>query len=108
MSDRTLFDPPHFDGATYVPKHDHERLTCQLGRVLYVLRDKRWRTLGEVAEAIEERCGCSDPEASISARLRDLRKPKFGGHEVHRRRRGEAKRGVYEYQLIPQDEETRA
>jgi len=39
----------------------------------------------------------SHPEASVSARLRDLRKEKFGGHVVERRA---VKRGLFEYRVI--------
>jgi hypothetical protein len=41
-----------------------------------------------------------DPEASISARLRDLRKPQFGGHTVERIRTGEGKRGLFLYRVV--------
>jgi hypothetical protein len=40
-----------------------------------------WMTLAELARKT------SYPEASISARLRHLRKPENGGHEVGKRRR---------------------
>lgn len=36
------------------------------------------------------------PEASVSARLRDLRKPKFGGHSIEKRRVG---RNQFEYRM---------
>lgn len=83
----------HFDGKTYEAPLDYERLGRQLLAVLSVVKDGRWRTLSEVAAETGE------PEASISARLRDLRKEKFGGHTVERRRRGEEKRGLFEYRL---------
>ena len=86
--------PPHFDGETYVPPLDHERLTKQLGRVEEAIADSQWRTLGE----LEVRTG--DPQASISARLRDLRKEKFGGYTIERRRRGDAHCGLFEYRLV--------
>jgi hypothetical protein len=38
-----------------------------------------------------------DPEASVSAQLRHLRKPRFGGHTVERRYMSN---GLYEYKLI--------
>jgi hypothetical protein len=52
-----------------------------------------WYTLGEL-ETIT-----GFPQASISARLRDFRKKKYGGHTVLRRRLGEG-RGTWEYQLV--------
>lgn len=94
----------HRDGATYEPALDYERLNGQQERVARVMADGRWRTLGEIQAEIEARFDTHDPQASLSARLRDLRKPKFGGHTVDRRRRGEGKRGLFEYRLLPTDE----
>lgn len=68
----------HFDGQTYSPVLDHKRLTGQLKRVYDVLSDGNWITLA----VLSERADC--PESSASARLRDLRKDKFGGHKVER------------------------
>lgn len=81
------------DGATYQRPLDKLRLAGQLGRVLAVMEDGTWRTLAELAEAT------GDPEASVSARLRDLRKPKFGGRQVQAQRRGDPTAGVWEYCL---------
>ncbi len=81
-----------FDGATYQPDKDQARLGAQLQRVLVVMQvGGRWRTLQEIASIT------GDPEASVSARIRDLRKPKFGGHQVEHRRRDGA--GLWEYKL---------
>lgn len=67
------------DGATFDRERDGVRLNAQHKRVFGVVRDGTWHTLEEIAK----RTG--DPEASVSARLRDFRKPKFGGLEVERR-----------------------
>lgn len=88
-------EAPAFDGETYEPAQDHERLGAQALRVWAVVRDGEWRTLAEI-EAV-----CGDPQASISARLRDFRKKKFGENDVPRRHRGDAVRGLYEYRVIP-------
>jgi len=88
---------PHFDGATYEAEFDYARLGKQMGRVAALMIDGNWRTLAEVAAVT------SDPEASISARLRDLRKPKFGGHTVERRARGARELGLFEYRLHRDD-----
>lgn len=90
--------PMRFDGDTYVPVLDEVRLTGQWLRVFTVMCDQQWRTLREIADAT------GDPEASISARLRDFRKPRFGGCIVKRQHRGELTRGLYEYQLLPPPE----
>ena len=83
----------HFDGETYEPEHDQVRLGKQLMAVFALMQDEKWRTLGE----IERITGY--PQASISARLRDLRKKRFGEYEVPRRRRGEPSEGLFEYRL---------
>jgi uncharacterized membrane protein len=49
-----------------------------------------WWTLAELARAT------GYPEASISARLRDLRKPKFGGYTVERQY---VERGLFRYRV---------
>ena len=82
-----------FDGITYEPKHDLVRLGAQMMRVYSTMRDRQWRTLAEISAITD------DPEASISARLRDLRKERFGEHAVERRRRGHAEKGLHEYRL---------
>jgi hypothetical protein len=84
----------NFGGDTYEPDLDHDRLKAQLYRVLDLMRDREWRTLFEIAGVT------GDPPQSVSARLRDFRKEKFGSHTVNRRRRGPAELGLFEYQLI--------
>ena len=56
--------------------------------------DREWRTLAEIARGVQ------GSEAAVSARLRDLRKPRYGGHTVNRKQRCTGKPGVYEYQLV--------
>lgn len=69
-----------FDGETYIPTLDHKRLTGQLKRVYDVMSDGKWHDLAFLSL-------CADaPEGSCSARLRDLRKDKFGAHTVDRKR----------------------
>lgn len=85
------FAQVRFNGADYVPERDDERLGKQLERVFWAMLDEQWHTLGAVARMT------GDPEASISAQLRHLRKPRFGGHKVERRYKGD---GLYEYKLI--------
>ena len=85
---------PEFGGPEYDPALDEERLTKQMGRVYACMIDGKWRTLGEICQIT------GDPEASISAQLRHLRKPSFGAYLVKRRRRGDRKNGLFEYQLL--------
>jgi DNA-binding CsgD family transcriptional regulator len=77
-----MSEPTLFDGVTYEPAQDAARLTGQLDRVCNLMRDGQWRTLSEIAVRV------GGSEAGVSARLRDLRKAKFGSYEVSRRRIG--------------------
>jgi hypothetical protein len=82
-----------FDGETYDPCHDQVRLSRQADAVFRIMSDGAWRTLEEIAEMVNV------PTQSVSARLRDFRKPRFGGHNVKRRRRGDPSSGSFEYKL---------
>lgn len=88
-----------FQGTTYVPSLDRERLGDQLIRVIDLMADGKWRSLREIAGATD------DPEASISARLRDIRKL-CGADAMESRRRPsvDARKGVWEYKvnLLPE------
>lgn len=83
-----------FDGETYEEPRDKKRILGTLQRVFVLMQDGHWRTLEEISRHI------ISPPASVSARLRDFRKPRFGSHEVERRVRGEASCGLWEYRLI--------
>lgn len=88
-----------FDGGTVNAAKDDARLSGQLKKVASLMADHEWRTLAEIHAIV------GGSEAGISARLRDLRKPKFGSHFVERQRRqrgnnGPApKSGLWEYRL---------
>ena len=69
MIQPTFFDA--FDGQTFDYAQDHGRLKTALGRIAVLMRDGQPRTLAEIAKAAET------SEAGASARLRDLRKPKW-------------------------------
>ncbi len=86
--------PNHFNGPDYEPKHDLIRLTGQIERVFDLMSDHAWRTLGEIADLT------GDPESSVSAQLRHLRKKRFGAHRVDKRARGVRKHGLFEYMLV--------
>ncbi len=77
-----------FGGSTYSAPRDFDRLGSQLDRVEALMADGAWRSLS----GIRERCGGG--EASISARLRDLRKL---GKTVERRH---VKGGLWEYRVV--------
>lgn len=81
-----------FDGATFDPALDKVRLTGQLERVQRLMADGQWRTLKEIQAVV------GGSEAGLSARLRDIRKPRFGGRNVERRRRSVS---LWEYRVLP-------
>lgn len=84
---------PKFDGKTYNSERDDDRLRGQLDIVRTLMLDGRWRTLSAIAAE------CQYPDTSIpgiSARLRDLRKLKFGAHTVERRYLHD---GIWEYRM---------
>jgi hypothetical protein len=82
-----------FDGPVYAPAVDYERLTGQLLRVYAAIQDGQWRTLREIAEQT------GDPESSVSAQLRHLRKDKFGAFTIEKQPRGDRTIGLWEYRL---------
>lgn len=83
---------PAFGGKTFDPARDGSRLAAQLVAVKAVMADQRWRTLAELAAAVQA------PEASVSARLRDLRKPQHGAYQVEREH---VRRGLFRYRVLP-------
>lgn len=86
---------PQRDGKTYNHARDARRLAGQHCRVLAFMQDERWHTLSEIAVYTR------DPEASVSARLRDLRKPRFGSYTIQREY---VERGLFRYRLVTQKE----
>ncbi len=86
---------PRFGGETFDEKLDGDRLRSQLERVRRFMANHSdyWYTLAEIADEL------GYPEASISARLRDLRKQ---GYTVQRRR-VITQHGLWEYR-VPETE----
>lgn len=82
----TLFDGPDVNPA------DEKRLATALGRIYEALSGGRWYTL----EALAKVGRCS--EAAASARVRDLRKYRFGAHLIERRRVTET--GLWAYRMV--------
>lgn len=66
------------------------RANSELESVWQAMRDGAWRSVEELAALVE----C--PPASASARLRDLRKPQYGGWTVERAYAGG---GVWRYRV---------
>lgn len=82
-----------FDGPTIEPKRDDAPLKEQAQRVRVLMLDQRWRTLEEIGAAKN----ISNLQ-SVSARVRDMRKTKWGGYTVERRIRAGHKR-LFEYRI---------
>lgn len=80
------------DGWTFHPPADASRLNAQAVRVFEVMRDGAWHTLAEISTTT------GDPESSVSARLRDFRKDRFG-HMVVIGERIKAGGGTWQYRL---------
>lgn len=118
FSAKTLFDqrtlgptcekvapPPEIDGETCEEKLDGPRLRKQLERVReYALAIfPKWKTAAEIAAELERQYEPTKfPEPSVGARLRDLRKEKFGHYTVRSHRREDGG-GSYEYLVYPKD-----
>ena len=84
-----------FSGADYRAPRDQARLSTQLERVKDAMIDGQWRSLEQIADLAQA------PQTSVSAQLRNLRKPEFGSWLVDRRH---IDRGLYEYRLRAQSQ----
>lgn len=84
-----------FNGSDYIHEIDSSRLSKQHIRIRDLMSDKKWRTLKEIGEST------GDPEASVSAQLRHLRKERFGSFVIEKRTRGERANGLFEYRMMP-------
>ena len=93
FDDRPNFAKSRFNGSDYEPKLDDKRLCGQIKRVYDLMQDGRWRTLDEISFMTQ------DPQASVSAQLRHLRKERFGSHEIEKRPRGDRVNGLFEYRM---------
>ena len=82
---------PMFDGRTYAHSRDGQRLARQLDAVKAIMLDGKPHTLAELAEIAK------GSTASVSARIRDLRKERFGGYQIDRDYLHD---GVWEYRLV--------
>lgn len=94
MAEASLFPTsPRFDGSDYDPVFDQTRLTKGIKRVYDALFNGEWWTLRTLSNYT------GVPEASCSAFVRHLRKPRFGSHVIEKRRK-ELGAGTWEYRLV--------
>jgi len=82
---------PRFGGETYDPERDRKRLTGSLLKIRVAMAPGGWWTLARLADIGE----CSP--AAASARVRDLRKSKFGGHTIDREYVAD---GIWRYRML--------
>jgi len=83
-----------FDGETYDHERDSQRLSGQLEVVFNLVKDGKWRTLKEISQE------SGYPESSVSARLRDLRKVRFGSYVVEKEY---VDNGLYKYRVVVEE-----
>lgn len=91
----TKASPPLVNGPGYIREFDEARIKGATKLVFDLMKDKQFRTLSQIHRAINK-----GSEAGISATLRNFRKERYGLHTVNRRRTGDPKNGLFEYQLI--------
>lgn len=68
-----------------------KRLTGQAQRVWECVKGGQWWTLADLSREAK------GSEAAVSARLRDLRKPEWGGYTVEREHLGN---GIWRYRVL--------
>lgn len=91
MTEFTLFSVPFYaDGTTFEPQRDRARLGAQMQAVQDYMLSHEWVTLPELHAAL------GGSEAGLSARLRDLRKARYGAHTVERKSVGG---GLFAYRV---------
>ncbi len=82
--------------AQQLTPNEHAHLSGGRYRVYKVMKDGQWRTLWQIQKAVKDQFNTHYSETTISARLRDLRKARHGGHTVNHRHKPDA---PFEYQL---------
>lgn len=85
----------HRDGETYEPPRDYHRLNRQMIQVYTVVADEEWWQIQPIQQKIVD-YGIWAEQTSISARLRDFRKAKFGSHGMIKENLGG---GLWQYRL---------
>lgn len=79
-------------------------MPCLRERGRIIMEDGQWRTLRELAQAMRDEFGKAGSDSGISAKLRDLRKRKYGLRTVESRRTTrpdqDASDDVWEYRLL--------
>lgn len=90
---------PHPDGESYKAPLDHDRIARHHIIIKNIMLDGKEHSHAELEEAIRD-AGYEVKDSTVSARQRDLRKPKFGAYNIIRRRVGSGKDGHFVYRLL--------
>lgn len=77
--------------------HEPADLRRQYNAVFSIMRRGEWYTIPRLCHLVELESGIRMMETSASARLRDMRKARFGGHAVEREY---VKKGLWKYRLV--------
>lgn len=77
---------------------DARKPSSLVGIVRQVMAEHEWLTLYQMQKLVERKCGEWHSDATISARVRDLRKERYGGYMVQRRKKEGT--GSFEYRLM--------
>lgn len=75
-------------------------MPSQIEAVAAIMSAGEWWTLFDLQKEVYKRYNKWCSVTSLSARIRDLRKPEFGGHSVARER-DESRPGTYLYKMEP-------
>jgi hypothetical protein len=76
---------------------DPPRLGKQLRAIQEIMSDGEWRTFKEIQTILAAEYDIAADSPGISARLRDFRKPHFGGHNVQKYKAAE---GLWKYRVV--------
>ena len=90
-----------FSGKTYNWQLDQYRLGTQMNNVWQYFKDGEWHYPPELEENVPHATGREDKHynwCSISARVRDFRKDRFGAHNVESKRVRDG--GSWKYRLV--------
>jgi hypothetical protein len=85
-----------FNGSDYDHQRDTQRLSNQYQRVFSLMQDGEWRSLRNISDST------GDPESSVSAQLRHMRKDRFGNHTVEKKHEGH---GLYLYRVLVEEQQ---
>ena len=70
----TRYDAPKYGGNTFNPDTDASILKTNRERIQWLMLDGTFRTTAEIRAAL-----MLSPETEVTARLREMRKPPYGG-----------------------------